>query len=118
MAGGGEPPDELRVSGGGARSDAWCQMKADALGLPVLRSAEPETGVVGAAIAVAVGLRLYPDLASAAQAMVRTGRRFEPRAGLAPLYGERAALYRRVKEAALALADAGVAPAKSGTAAA
>jgi len=37
VAGSGERAEELRVSGGGARSDAWCQMKADVLGLPVLR---------------------------------------------------------------------------------
>jgi len=117
--GGGETPDELRVSGGGARSDAWCQMKADVLGLPVLRSTEPETGVVGAAIAAAVGLGIYPDLGVAAQAMVRVGKRFEPRTGMAAIYAERAALYRRVKDAALALADAaGGAPVKTDTAAA
>lgn len=106
VAGTGERAGELRVSGGGARSDAWCQLKADVLGLPVLRAAEQETGVTGAAMAAAVGLGLHRDLAGAARAMVRLGRRFEPRAALAPFFAERAERYRRVKEAALALADA------------
>jgi len=106
VAGTDERAEELRVSGGGARSDAWCQMKADVLGLPVLRSTEQETGVVGAAIAAAVGLQLYPNLTEAAAAMVKIGRRFEPRASLAGFYTDRAAQYRRVKQAALALADA------------
>jgi xylulokinase len=109
VAGSGEAAEELRVSGGGARSDAWCQMKADVLGLPVLRAGNQETGVTGAAIAASVGLGLHADLAAAATAMVRIGRLFEPRAPLAALFAERAALYRKVKEAALGLADARVA---------
>jgi xylulokinase len=111
VAGSGETAGELRVSGGGARSDAWCQMKADVLGLPVLRAAEQETGVTGAAIAASVGLGLHPSLADAAAAMVRVGRRFEPRARMAAFFAERAALYRKVKEAALGLADAAPPPA-------
>lgn len=110
IGGSGEAAAELRVAGGGARSDAWCQMKADVLGLPVLRAAELETGVTGAAIAAAVGLGLHPDLAAAAAAMVKVGRRFEPRAAMADFFAARAALYSRVKAAALDLADAAGAP--------
>ncbi len=117
-ASGGETPEELRVSGGGARSDAWCQMKADVLGLPVIRSSEPETGIVGAAIAAAVGLGIYSDLRTAAETMVKTGRRFDPRTGMAALYADRAQQYGRVKEAALALADAGRSAAAKGETAA
>lgn len=105
VEGSGERPLEMRASGGGARSDAWCQMKADILGLPVLRAADQETGVTGAAIAAAVGLELYPSIAEAAEAMVRVGRRFDPRPALAGIYAERFEQYRQVKQAALSLAD-------------
>jgi xylulokinase len=108
--GSGETVAELRVSGGGARSDAWCQMKADVLGLPVLRAAEQETGVTGAAIAASVGLGLYASLSDATAAMVRVGRQFLPRAPVAAFFDERARLYRRVKQAALDLADARATP--------
>ena len=94
-------------------------MKADVLGLPVIRSSEQETGVVGAAIAAAVGLGLYPDLGKAADAMIRVGKRFEPRQSFAGFYQERALIYRRVRDAALSLADASrAAPSKDSTAAA
>ncbi|MCK6452684.1 MAG: carbohydrate kinase [Alphaproteobacteria bacterium] len=97
------PLGELRISGGGARSDAWCQIKADLLGVPVLRPHEAESGLVGAAVAASAGLGLYPGVAEAADAMVRIGRRFRPRAAHAALFARRARLYGRVKEAALAL---------------
>jgi xylulokinase len=102
----GERAREVRVSGGGARSDAWCQMKADVLGIPVVRSPQPETGVIGAAMAAAVGLGLHRDMDAAARAMAPAGRRFEPDRRRHAFFDERAALYRQAKAAALAFADA------------
>jgi xylulokinase len=95
---------ELRACGGGAQSDAWCALKADVIGLPVVRSRSAETGLVGAAMAAAVGMGWYPDLASAAARMARPGRRFAPRARFAQAYARRAATYAAVKRQALELA--------------
>jgi xylulokinase len=95
---------ELRVSGGGARSDAWCRIKADVTGLTVLRSAHSETGVVGAAMAAAVGLRVHENMTDAADHMVRDLRRFAPRAQYAGLVDARFAKFRAMKAAALAMA--------------
>ena len=63
---------EVRVAGGGARSDAWCQLKADVMNVPMVRTAHRETGVIGAAIAAAVGLGWHPTLAAAADANLKT----------------------------------------------
>lgn len=94
----------LHLAGGGARSDAWCRMKADVTGLAVIRSQEDETGLVGAAIAACVGLGLAPGVAAAAAAMVTRTRRFAPRPARTAAHTGRFATYRRIKEAALALA--------------
>ncbi len=94
---------ELRVTGGGARSDAWCRIKADVTGLPVLRSAQSETGVIGAAMAATVGLRVHENMSHAADAMVRSLRRFAPRPQNRALADARYARYRAMKTAALAL---------------
>lgn len=106
-AGAGVAISEVRVSGGGARSDAWCQLKADVLGIPVVRAAHPETGLIGCAIAASVGLGLHQSLAEAAHSMSPPRRVFQPQTSLAAFYADRASLYRRVKAAALALADHG-----------
>ena len=95
---------EVRVCGGGAQSDAWCALKADVLGVPVVRSRAAETGLVGAAMAAAVGIGAYPDMQRAALKMARPGRRFLPRARHAAAYARRAAMYDAIKHAALDLA--------------
>jgi xylulokinase len=94
---------ELRVAGGGARSDAWNRIKADVTGLPVIRSAETETGVVGAAMAAAVGLHMYAGMNAAARAMTTRTRTFLPRRASAPIVEARAREYRLMKQAALAM---------------
>ncbi len=46
----GAPSSEVRLAEGGAQSDSWCQIIADALGRPVHRIAERDTSAAGAAI--------------------------------------------------------------------
>lgn len=100
-----ERAHEVRVGGGGAQSDAWCALKADVLGLPLLRSDTAETGVIGAAMAAAVGCGAFDDLAQAARRMVRPGRRFRPHARHAAAYDRRAARYAALKQFALELSS-------------
>lgn len=76
----------LRVSGGGSQSDAAMQATADIFNLPASRPHTFETSGLGAAIACAVGLGLHPDFETAAAAMTRIGRTFEPDAGRVALY--------------------------------
>lgn len=105
----GETMTEVRVSGGGARSDAWCQLKANVLDVSVVRARETETGLLGCAIAGAVGLGLYPTLAAGEAAMGKVDRVFKPQRTHAALFGHRAERYRRLKSFALAMADCAVA---------
>ena len=106
QAAAGARAHELRVCGGGAQSEAWCSLKADVVGVPVIRSRATETGVVGAAMAAAVGLGWFPDLRSAAMRMAKPGRRFVPRPRYAKAYERRAATYAAAKRYALELAEA------------
>ncbi len=74
----GTPMREVRVCGGGSRSDAAMQITADVFGLPASRPHLYETSSLGAAVDGAVGLSLHPDFASAVREMTRPGRTFEP----------------------------------------
>jgi xylulokinase len=102
----GQRPAGVRVAGGAARSENWCQIKADVLGVPVVRTAEPETGLIGAAMAAATGLGWHATLEDAARAMCRAAQTFDPRAAYASLYDARAAEYARAQRHALEDADA------------
>jgi len=66
----GTRPTELRLCGGGARSEIFCRIIADVTGIPVLRSAGHEAGARGALIAAQAVLR-GRTLPEAAKGMVR-----------------------------------------------
>jgi ribulose kinase len=77
---------EIVACGGGTRSALWMQMHADALGLPLETLDAPDAAALGAAICAATCAGLYPDLASAADAMARRGEAYAPSPERAELY--------------------------------
>ncbi|HET6379774.1 MAG TPA: FGGY family carbohydrate kinase [candidate division Zixibacteria bacterium] len=62
---------ELRVVGGGARSDFWLQLKADVTGRPVRLVESPEATAVGAAMLASQAAGLVARLDQAVAAFVR-----------------------------------------------
>ena len=68
----------LIVSGGGSQSDQIMQITADIFGMTVLRPHTFETSSLGAAIASAVGVGLYPDFPTAVDKMTHKGDSFNP----------------------------------------
>ena len=89
----GVPLTSLRIAGGGSQSPAAVQLTADIFGLPVGRGHTHEASGLGAAIDAAVGAGFYPDVRSAAAAMVRVGEVRDPDPATHALYDE---LYRGV----------------------
>jgi sugar (pentulose or hexulose) kinase len=89
----GVQPEEIVVSGGGARSDLWAQVRADVVGLPVQVVEEAETGALGAAMLAAVGFGEFEAMADAAEAMTRVGKRLSPRRELREIYRRRQRVY-------------------------
>lgn len=77
---------QLAVSGGASQSDAICQITADVFDLPLRRGKTHESAGLGAAMVIAAGLGLYPDVVSAARAMRGYARQFEPHPENARLY--------------------------------
>jgi xylulokinase len=75
-------PEFLLHAGGGARSDQWCQIRADVLGIPIKRLKNVDAGVAGAAMLAGVGVGLLGSIPKAAQKFVQLDRIFEPRANL------------------------------------
>ncbi|MFH0795496.1 MAG: xylulokinase [Candidatus Omnitrophota bacterium] len=72
------PIKEVRISGGGARSDLWCQIVADIFEKEVVRTENPDTTAFGSAILATVAGRFYQSVPEACQKMVRTKERFQP----------------------------------------
>jgi xylulokinase len=86
--------DELRVCGGQAQSKLWNQIKADVTGLSASVPRLTEVALMGDAICAALGARLYPDLATAGEAMVQIGEVLEPNPAHRQVYDELFGVYR------------------------
>jgi xylulokinase len=89
-------PDALNSSGGGARSDLWCQIKADVLGRPIRRLRVLHSGVLGAALLAGRAAGVFPSLRDAAKRVVRVGAVFEPDVRTTGTYERTYALYREL----------------------
>lgn len=76
----------IRVSGGGAHSEAICQITADIFNRPVERVQTTETSSLGAAMAVFLATGDFSSPKEAAERMVHKKDRFEPRPEIARKY--------------------------------
>jgi xylulokinase len=93
------PFASLRILGGGAQSDLWCQIHADILGRRIERVAEPTyANLRGAALfaAISLGRMSLDDV----RGLVRVTESFEPKpkaqAVYAPMYAEFKGFYGRL----------------------
>lgn len=87
------------IGGGGSRSDTWCQIRADALGFALRRTAVADSAAVGAAILAGLGSGVMASLPEAVDGLVRFDRTFEPDPALSGYYAERFGKYRELYEA-------------------
>jgi xylulokinase len=87
---------EFIASGGGAKSDAGLQLKADIMGIPFVRPRITEAGVLGAAMLAGISSGVFSDAAEAVRVFVHRERIFEPSAARHAIYRERHAQYRQL----------------------
>ncbi len=90
---------ECIAAGGGARSDAWLQLKADIFNLPFVRTRISEGGLVGAAMLAGLATGIYASPEEAVQTFVQRERIFEPDPRRHISYQEKHAHYRRLSPA-------------------
>lgn len=78
---------EIRSLSGGAKSAAWCQIKANAAGLPVRTMQTTDIAAcLGAAILAGVAAGVWSSVVETASEFARYDKQYEPKAGLTPLY--------------------------------
>lgn len=97
-AGTGTKLTTLRAMGGGVRSELWCQIMADTIGLPITICAEDEISALGAAVLAmaATGAHGTPDVAKSAEIMAHFGETIEPNLALHTQYQEVANIQRKL----------------------
>jgi len=74
----GVPVDQVRCSGGGARSRLWRQIMADVIGAPMITINVDEGPAYGAAILAAVAAGIYGSVEESCDAIIHEVNRVEP----------------------------------------
>lgn len=92
-------PTDIRIGGGGARSEGWSEIFAAAMDAQLLVPTGDEAGARGAAICGALAAGLYPDHAAAVDAMVSIDRRHTPDAEAATIYRDRRTTFEEALDA-------------------
>ena len=89
----GLEPEEVRVLGGGAKSDLWCRIKADVLGIPLARPRHTEAASLGAALLAGAAIGLVQDPEAAAQDWNPVEVTFRPDPEACKAYAKHARLF-------------------------
>ncbi len=84
------------ASGGGARSDAWLQIKADIFGVPFIRPRFTECGLAGTAILAGTAEGTFDSPAQGAATLFRTQKTFDPDPIRHRIYRERCEEYNQL----------------------
>ncbi len=87
---------EFIASGGGSKSDAALQIRADIFGIPIIRPQITEAGVLGAAMLAGIATGIFSSAKEAADLFVHPDRRFEPNAARHAVYREKHEIYERL----------------------
>ena len=99
LAGSGIHFEKLHATGGGAKSRAWMQIKADVLNLPITALKTSDAGTVGSAMLTGIAAGLYTGLEEAAKHMVREAETYEPRPEMHAKYMKIYERYQKLYEA-------------------
>ena len=92
----GATMDEIRSLGGGSKSKAWCQIKADILGIPVkVVENSGSTPCMGCAILAGVANGIWESVEDAAEKFVSIKETYYPNSENAKVYGE---IYKKYEE--------------------
>jgi xylulokinase len=90
---------DLRLTGGGTKSDGFAQIMTDIIGQPTKVTKERECTVLGAAILGAFGSGAFSSIQEAVGSMVNVESEFEPNEKTRALYDEANKVYRGLYEA-------------------
>ena len=87
---------EFIVTGGGAKSNQWLQIKADIFGVPFVRPKISECSALGAAMLAGISTGVFAHVTDAVSQFVKVDRTFEPDAKRHKIYKEKYEMYKQI----------------------
>ncbi len=104
----GNRPKEIIFAGGAAKSELWCQILSDVMGLPVKVPVVKEATALGAAILAGYGVNLFKSITETAKRVVKIEKTYMPNIQNFKVYEELYQTWHKVYAAQLALCDQGL----------
>jgi sugar (pentulose or hexulose) kinase len=98
-------PEVVSLSGGGAKSELWCQILADCLGKPAQVPAGSQFGAKGAALNAGVAAGYYPSAQESVERAVKMVRFYEPEPANVRIYQDLYQVYQQTAERQMDLWD-------------
>ncbi|WP_072873373.1 xylulokinase [Alicyclobacillus tolerans] len=92
------PIEEIRLSGGGAKSDLWCSIQTNIYGRSVHTVESDEGPAFGAAILAGVGTGCFVDVESACDLLIMRKHTYHPQLDEMNLYNRQYAVYKEIYE--------------------
>ena len=90
-------PSEIRIIGGGSQSREWNHIKADVLGIPVVKVKREEGAPLGTALLAGYGAGLFTNLNQTAKKWISLGETISPNLNKTKyLYPERISKYAKI----------------------
>jgi xylulokinase len=86
----------IRITGGGARSSWWTQLKADMTNIPIETVEHPEPGTLGAALLAGLAIGTFTSLDEIDKKYAGTGITYNPDQDRAALHQERFEMYNKL----------------------
>jgi xylulokinase len=90
------PVNEVRASGGGARSDFWRHLQADIYNAPVVITNAAEGPAYGVALLAGVGTGVWKSVEEACRATIKQTAKIQPNKKMTALYEKHYPTYRKL----------------------
>ena len=101
----GNMPQEVIFAGGASKSDLWCQILADVLGMNVKVPVVKEATALGAAILAGYGVGIYENFVEGAEKCVRFDKTYTPNMENHKVYCEMYPVWKKVYDTQLELSN-------------
>jgi xylulokinase len=88
--------DQIIASGGGSRSQLWCQIMADVFQTPVARLKIQEQSAIGAVILAGLGTGIFTDQKQASERYVKYEPLINPRIEVSKIYNDSYNIYKKL----------------------
>jgi xylulokinase len=86
--------EQVRITGGGAKSPIWRQILADVFGVELVTVSSEEGAAYGAALLAAVGSGVWPDVPAACRQVIQITGSTKPQSEQMAIYDRQYAIYR------------------------